>query len=136
MALLARLEGRNGRLLISPPNSNRGAGGGSPIVDGASQTGNTLATTGWPISTAILLKGDFIRLANGELKILTDDATSDGSGDATLAIAPQIRSSPADSSAITEGGQVTMMLKDDDSGRWSRDHRGLYLFDFSAIEAF
>jgi len=101
-----------------------GAGGGTPLVNGASQTGASIITDGWPNSTAILKKGDIITFAdvydvnprtyesNGYLKqfVVTADVSSDVSGNATIAISPAITTSgarqnvdagPANNAAIT-----------------------------------
>lgn len=81
-----------------------GAGGGTPLVKGASQTGNTLLTDGWPVSTDILKAGDFIRATSLQRAFeVTADVTSDGSGNATVSINPTIfaGSSPVDNDPIT-----------------------------------
>jgi hypothetical protein len=38
--------------------------GGTPVVNGANQTGSSIITSGWPNSTAILNQGDIISFAN------------------------------------------------------------------------
>jgi hypothetical protein len=81
-----------------------GSGGGTPLVNGAGQSGSSLITDGWTASTAVLKAGDVITVA-GVLQLLevAADVTSDGSGNATLAIDPPIAvaSSPADNAALT-----------------------------------
>lgn len=107
-----------------------GAHGGTPLVNGASQTGTSLATDGWSTSTAVLKAGDVITLAGvyavnpvsgastGVLRqfVVTADATSDGTGEATLSIYPGITASgayqtvtasPADNAAITVVGTAS-----------------------------
>lgn len=74
-----------------------------PLVKGASQTGASLITDGWSEGDG-LNAGDYICFENGtyrELHIVTADGFADSSGDLTLAIAPNIRRSPADNNAIT-----------------------------------
>jgi len=86
-----------------------GAGGGTPLVNGASQTGTSLITDGWPNSTAILKAGDLITCANiTTVYEITADVSSDGSGNATLTINPPIFSggSPANNAAITVTASV------------------------------
>lgn len=81
-----------------------GAGGGTPLVNGASQTGSSLVTDGWPASTTVLKAGDVIRVAGvNQVLSLTADAVSNGSGQATLAINPPLYSSasPGDNAVIT-----------------------------------
>lgn len=99
------LRGKEGTMLLPAPNTApRGVGGGTPLVDGASQTGLVLAIKGGPLSTTNWLKaGDWIQLGSGSStrlhKVLVN-ASTDGAGKTTLDIWPRLRSSPADSAAI------------------------------------
>lgn len=94
--------------------SPRGIATGTPLVNGASQTGNTLITNGWTVSqTGIMLRGDLFQVGT-ELKIITVDVNSDGSGNATLTFESPLRTSPADNAAIvTASPKALMMLVDD-----------------------
>lgn len=81
-----------------------GAGGGTPLVNGASQTGSSIITDGWPASTAILKAGDFIRFDSLSRAFeVTADVSSDGSGNATISINPTIFAgdSPVNNDPIT-----------------------------------
>ena len=104
---------------------------GTPLVNGASQTGSSLVTDGWTASqTGILKEGDVIQLAsvnhvnpqsrqtNSVLQdfVVTADVDSDGSGDATIPISPSITiagsfqtvtGSPADNAVITLTGAAS-----------------------------
>lgn len=71
----------------------------TPLVNGATQTGRTLNTDGWPVSTTVLVAGQFVTI-NNQLLQLTENVTSNGSGVATLTFEPPIRVSPADNAAI------------------------------------
>ena len=91
-----------------------GAWTGTPLVNGASQTGSTLAIDG---CTADVfgwgMAGDYFSVG-GELKQLTQDADTNGSGETTLYFKPALRSSPADNAAITfEQATCEMVLTDD-----------------------
>ena len=80
----------------------QGVASGSPLVNGASQQGRTLATRGWTASMAGVLKaGDFIGIA-GQTKVymVTADASSDGYGNATLVIEPALMAVPADGASL------------------------------------
>jgi len=116
-AFLARLRGRSGRLYLWDMSLETPAGiaTGTPLVNGAAQTGSTLTTDGWTISqTGILKAGDYIGV-NGELKVITADANSNASGQATLTFEPPLRASPADNAAITVSApKCTFRLADDD----------------------
>jgi len=105
-----------------------GQQGGTPLVNGASQTGATLVTDGWTASAANRLKqGDVFTIANvfsvnpqsrqstGVLQdfVVTADAASDGTGNCSISISPSIivtgakqtvTASPADNAAITVNG--------------------------------
>lgn len=88
------------------PVHTTGAHGGTPLVNGASQSGASLVTDGWTTSTAVIKKGDIFTLAGvyeinpqtyestGRLMrfVATADGTSDGSGNLTIAISPSINS--------------------------------------------
>ena len=79
--------------------------GSTGVVNGANQTGSSLVTDGWAASTAILFRGDVIRIGDdvnavnpqnrqstGQLRdfVVTEDVTSDGSGNATIPVSPDI----------------------------------------------
>lgn len=105
--------------------------GGTPLVNGASQTGASLVTDGWTASAASRLKkGDVFTIAGvfhvnpqtrqstGVLQqfVVTADVSSDGSGNLTAAISPSITTSgafqtvsgsPADNAAITVVGAAS-----------------------------
>jgi len=116
IAFLASLRGMSGRFTLFDHSHQTPAGvaTGTPLVNGASQTGGTLITDGWTVSTTGILKaGDYIGV-NGELKMVTVDANSDASGNATLTIEPVLRASPADNAVITTAAPTgTFRLADD-----------------------
>ena len=95
------------------PSEHEGLGTalGAGLVSGAGQTGSSIITDGWDINQPILLEiGDYIEI-NGELKLVTARAASDGAGNATIQFQPPIRKSPADNSAvITTEPRMTMRL--------------------------
>ena len=102
-----------------------GTQGGTPLVNGAAQTGASLVTDGWSNSiTNVVRAGDIFTLAGvysvnpvtkvstGVLQqfVVTAAANSDGSGNATISISPSITTSgttqtvsgsPADNAALT-----------------------------------
>lgn len=105
-AFLLKLGGRVGSFTMAVPGSEtpRGVATGTPLVNGADQTGRTLITDGWTASTTGILKaGDFIQLGTGtstRLHKVLDDVDSDASGNATFDIAPKIVTAPSDNQAI------------------------------------
>ena len=112
-----------------------GALGGTPLVNGASQSGSTLVTDGWTAAAATRLNvGDVFTIANvfavnpqnrqstGQLRqfVVTALGVSDGSGNMTISISPSIvgpngttatqyqnvDSLPADNAALTIYGSA------------------------------
>lgn len=80
-----------------------GAGGGTPVVSGAGQTGDTINTSGWPAATEVLYEGDFVRFSSIRRAFeVTADVTSDGAGLATIPISPSIYAGgePADTDPV------------------------------------
>ncbi len=84
--------------------------GGTPAVNGASQTGTSLITNGWTAAAASRLKkGDVFtiagvfavnpqsRLTTGQLRqfVVTADVSSDGAGNATIPILPAMTATGA-----------------------------------------
>ena len=79
-----------------------GTWGGSPNVDGASQTGTSISTQGWTASTLVVKAGDFVKFAGDDkIYMAAENLTSDGAGDGTLEIQPALISSPADTAVIS-----------------------------------
>jgi hypothetical protein len=105
-AFFAMLRGRLGTFLLGDYTRTAplGAMGGTPLVNGAGQTGNTLNIDGVTNSTLVCKAGDWLQLGSGgssRLHMVTADAISNGSGQVALTIVPQLRSSPADNAAVT-----------------------------------
>lgn len=75
---------------------------GTPLVNGASQTGTSLITDAWGASYAIP-KGKFVGVTVSGLQYLyqtTTAVTASGGGAATLVLRPMLRASPADNAAL------------------------------------
>jgi len=146
-AFLVNLMGASGRFYGFDPTrtSPRGiysAASDTPLVNGASQTGNSLTTDGWRLSgTGLLLPGDYFEVtANGvkELHMITAQVDSDAGGVATLTFNPPLRNSPLDNATIVlTDPKVEMRLVDDGQVTWNVSI-GDFIngFSFSAIEAF
>lgn len=91
-----------------------GDGGGTPLVNGADQTGQTINTDGWPASTGVLKAGDFVTFAGIDTVYqIWIDETSDAGGAVALTINPPIYDggSPADGAAITVTDSVVFKAK-------------------------
>jgi hypothetical protein len=136
ISFLIKLNGKEGTFNMYDPDglTARGVATGTPLVKGGSQTGNSLITDGWTVSTTGILKaGDYIQIGNYMYKVL-NDANSDGSGDATLDIWPNLRSSPADNTAITVANCTTLVRLTSNVSEWTADSIARYGATFSCRE--
>lgn len=141
ISFLLKLNGKYGTFLLGDPSGTtpRGLATGTPLVNGASQTGNSLITDGWtPSQTNILRAGDYIQLGAGSTSRLyknLEDTNSDVGGNATLTLWPNLRSSPADNSAIvTSSAKSVFRLATNEMG-FDISEAKIYGIVFPAIEA-
>lgn len=130
-AKIARLADFDVYMSQVVPRHTVGPLGGTPLVNGGSQTGSSLVTDGWTAAAANRLKrGDIFTIAGvfmvnpitkqvlGSLQqfVVQADVSSDGSGNLTASIYPSIitsganqtvSASPADNAAITVVGNAS-----------------------------
>lgn len=141
ISFLLKLNGSYGTFLLGDPigATARGVATGTPLVKGASQSGNTLETDGWTSGvTGILKAGDYIQLGSGstaKLHKVLDDVNSDGSGNATLTIFPDLRTSPADNSAIVVTSAKGVFRLTSGQTMWDINEASVYGITFGAREA-
>lgn len=141
ISFLMKLNGPYGTFLLGDPNGQtaRGVATGTPLVNGASQTGNELVTDGWTTSTTGILKaGDYIQLgsdATARLYKVLDDVNSDGSGNATLTVWPDLRTAPADNAAITVANPKGLFRLNSAQTSWDINEASIYGMTFGAREA-
>ncbi len=141
ISFLLKLNGPFGTFLMGDPNgaTPRGIATGTPLVNGAGQTGNELVTDGWTTSqTGILKAGDYIQLGTGatsRLYKVLDDVNSDGSGNATLTVWPDLRSAPADNAAITVSNTKSVFRLTSAQASWDINEATIYGLTFGAREA-
>lgn len=120
-AFLARLRGRAGRFTYGPFWSPRRAtGGGTPVINGAGQSGVTLNTGGWVAGAQAMRAGDWFSYADTagrqRLHQVVADATADGAGVAALIISPPIRRAGANGAALQIATPIgTFMLPQDEA---------------------
>ena len=81
----------------------RGSFGGTPVVNGANQSGNTLAIDGASVSTTSWARaGDVFKLAgHPKVYMITEDANTDATGAVTLTFEPDLHYTPTDNEALT-----------------------------------
>lgn len=142
-AFFAGLNGKAGTFLLGDPIgiAPRGVATGTPQIDGTQAAGaKTLATKGWTNSTTNILRaGDFIQIGTGtatRLHMLTTDASSDGTGRATLDIWPALRREGAanNGTIVTANCRGTFRLAANvNLWRLEAPFRGSFSFD--AVEA-
>jgi hypothetical protein len=92
--------------------SEGGAASLTAFVAGASQTGRSLTTDGWPASETVLEAGQFVTIGD-QLLQLTEDVVSNASGAATITFEPALRASPADNAPIEYGNPYCLMYLDE-----------------------
>lgn len=137
-AFFAQLGGRMGRFYANDPDKTTPAGTatGTPLVNGANQTGNQLIIDGCTINLPTWLKqGDYFSV-NGEYKMMTTDAATDSSGNTTLNFFPQLRSSPPDNTAIITTNPQCLMMLDSQNTQWQSDQAKVISLSFTCREAF
>lgn len=138
LAALCSLNGREGTFLFgdSANQSPRGVATGTPLVKGASQTGEDLITDGWTASTTGILKaGDWIQLGTSgtaRLYKVLADATSNGSGEATLTLWPRIHTAWADNAALTTSFPKGVFRLTTSGMDWDIDAAKIYGVQISA----
>jgi hypothetical protein len=136
---LLKLKGRAEFFNAYDPDYTRqGVGGGSPVVLGSGQTGNTLLIDGvTPLVSGWLKAGDYFSV-NGELKQVTQDINTDVYSQATLVFEPRLRNSPGDNAVINiTNPTCRMKLIDDSQQSWELDYNKIYpAKTFSGVETF
>lgn len=140
-AFLAKLRGRFGTFLYGDPDAlalgHQGTGG-TILVNGASQTGNTLAVDGMSLNSTVARQGDYFQLGTGvnaRLYMFTEDLLSDGTGAGTATFEPNIRTSPADNDQLDITAPVGAFRLIDNSVGWDADENNIYRMDISFREA-
>ena len=134
-SFLAKLNGQEHRFYLQDHSyTKRGVGSGTIDVKGASQTGSTLLCDGASFAvTNILREGDYIAF-NNELHMVTTDASSDGSGNVTLTIAPPIRKPTIDNDLIDTDVPVLGVFMLGSKASWSNSVGLFSDFSIEAIE--
>ena len=132
---LVKLNGQQHRVtLFNHAEANRGAFGGTPLMAGASQTGNSINVDGCSLSvTNWIMAGDWFSVSD-ELKLCTADANSDGAGDITISFVPRIRTAPLNNDPLTTTAGTGTFILDSSSVSWSNNPGGFSDFSVSFVE--
>jgi hypothetical protein len=135
-----KMNGGYNTFLLGDTSSKapRGVGTGTPLVDGAGQTGEYLDVKGFtPGVTGIMLEGDWVQIGVGssaKLHMVIEDADTDTSGDTTLRLKPPLRNSPANNTPITVNNAKGLFRLAEDSFSWNVTPGKINRFSFSAVE--
>jgi hypothetical protein len=143
IAFFLSLNGIQGTFLMGDPLGATARGSasttpGTPVVNGAGQTGNTLAINGCPNNaTNYLRKGDYVQLgsaSSSRLHRVLTDASTDGAGAVTLDIWPNLRESPSNGGTVVVANTVGLFrLKPPVS--FPTDSAKIYELRFECIES-
>ena len=143
MAWLISLRGQLGTFTMGDPMRcvARGSARGTDtvVVNGAGQTGQDLNITSNQLSkTGYLKAGDYIQLGSGSTatlhKVLVD-ASTNGSGNATLTLWPHVRTAPANAATVVVQNAVGRWRLAGNETEWSINEALIYGVSFSAMEA-
>tara|TARA_R110000850_G_scaffold67367_3_gene150075 strand:- start:26 stop:652 length:627 start_codon:yes stop_codon:yes gene_type:complete len=143
VAFLVSLRGQYGSMYLGDwdartPLGTASSSAGTPLVKGASQTGNTLLCDGATASqTGYLKAGDYIQIgtgATGKLHMVVADSNSDGSGNFSLDIEPALRTSPADNLAIVVSNTKGVFRLVSNETSWQTNAVSLYGITFAVRE--
>lgn len=143
VAWLISLKGQLGTFYLGDPNAvtPRGSARNTDtiLVNGATSSGNTLAIDDAPASqTGYLKAGDYMQVGTGTsrqlFKVLADVDTN-SSGQATVDIWPDVRTTIANNSAVTvENTKGVFRLSSNEQG-FSINEASFYGISFGAMEA-
>lgn len=134
IGFLASLRGRWGTFRLGDPSgaSPRGTWAGTPLVNGASQTGETLAVDGFS-GGATVKRGDYFQVGDRLHKVLADATAAAGA--ITLDIWPRLRESPADNAVVTTSNTTGLFRLASNDIEADIDEALVFGIAFGAIEA-
>tara|TARA_R100001443_G_scaffold104840_1_gene113626 strand:+ start:1372 stop:1968 length:597 start_codon:yes stop_codon:yes gene_type:complete len=137
-AFIMKQRGRFETFSLTLPviSIGQGSPAGTPLVNGASQTGRSIVTDGWNASITVFKAGDYLKFANHDkVYSVTADATSDGAGASTISIEPALLTSPANDSAITYTAVPFTVSLVNDLQEFATSTNGLYQFELDFEES-
>lgn len=144
-AWISSMEGESGTFLGFDPTGRLPSGIAdigldTPLVDGAGQSGSSINTKGWRNNgTGLLLPGDYYQIGNTglarQLKQVTEQVDSNGTGLATINFQTPLHASPAANDVIIFDNPVGVfnLINSEDIG-WESDVDEFHRFAFAFIE--
>jgi hypothetical protein len=144
LAWLASMRGHLGTFTMGDPMRARPRGLAPQYtlndyfdVNGAGQTGSTLNIDGIrPSSEFVFMAGDYVQIGSGataRLHKVLQRVDSNGSGEATLDLWPNIRTAPADNDPVTFINPVGLWRLATNSIDWTINEASQYGLTFPAI---
>lgn len=143
VAWLISLKGQLGTFYLGDPNAVTPRGSARDtdtiLVNGATSSGNTLAIDSAPASrTGYLKAGDYMQVGTGTsrqlFKVLADVNTN-GSGQATVDIWPDVRTTIANNAAVTVENTKGIFRLASNEQAFSINEASIYGITFGAMEA-
>jgi len=138
-AFLTKQQGSFQTFTFEYPLDNQGADKGQTdiLVNGAVALGsNSIAMDGFTNSTTGVLKaGDLIKFASdNKVYMVTADANSNGSGEATITIEPPLQVAASDNAAVTVNKPSFRVALMQDDLLYSTDAAGFFTLSFDVRE--
>ncbi len=143
IAWLLSLNGMSGSFVMGDPlgctpRGSAGTTAGTPVVNGADQTGSSLSIDGLPTSvTGYLKAGDYIQLGAGSTaslyKVVTDVDTN-SSGEATLDLWPNIVTAPSDNAVVIVTSATGRWRLNSGQQDWSINSASVYGITFACVQ--
>ena len=126
-------------LVLPVLSTGLGSPAGTPLVNGASQTGRSIITDGWSTAdtVAIFKAGDYLKFANhGKVyKVTADVSSHETLGTATIAIEPALITSPVNDSAITHTNVPFLVSLTTGVQSFATGTSGLFSYEVDFAEA-
>lgn len=125
LAFLLKMKGKKGSCLFIDYDFNEPGGSisGSPVVNGASQTGNAVNLSGLAVSGSnLLIAGDQISFAGYDyMHRVVDPLSSDAGGLGQVVFEPALKASPANGAAVQFQNVGSKMMLQNSSIEWDSD---------------
>lgn len=140
-AFSVKQKGQYETFTYVPPtiSTTRGSSGETPVVNGAISAGAVTANVdGLTASTSNILRaGDFIKFSDHtKIYMVTDDMSSDGSGDATLNFHPAATEAIPNNATITIASVPFTVSFQDDVREYGTNYTNLYSYEINLIEVY
>ena len=125
------------QLVLPVLSTGLGSPAGTPLVNGASQTGRSIITDGWTNNIQIFKAGDYLKFVNhGKVyKVTADVSSHETLGTATIAIEPALITSPVNDSAITHTNVPFLVSLTSGVQKFATGTSGLFSFEVDFAEA-